>query len=168
MTADLIARAKAALSPDMTPGPWVVNTEGWAVISSGPDSVIHGYVDTSCENCGADVKGDADVAISIEDAGFIAAARTLVPELVAAFEDMQADRDQARHALLDAGKVIVAACEQRDAAVREQLARELIADDVRDDRDELRVQVRELTEARDQALYERDAAREGRDTAVSS
>lgn len=91
-----MARAKAALGEHVTPGPWVVNREGWAVISSGSDSVIHGYVDTACESCGADVKGNAQVAVSIEDAEFIAAARTLVPELVAEVERLRGQAEQFR------------------------------------------------------------------------
>jgi hypothetical protein len=83
MPEDLITRAETLLT-GTTPGPWIVNREGWASISSGSDSVIHAYVDYAdyapdgCENdC------QADVACSIEDREFIAAARTLVPELLA-------------------------------------------------------------------------------------
>ena len=52
----------------ITPGPWEVCEEDWATISSGSDSVIHGYYDDECPACGDEVKDDASVAISIEDA----------------------------------------------------------------------------------------------------
>lgn len=78
---DVVARAEAALE-GTTPAPWVVNTEGWAVISHESDSVFHGYFDGYCNDCGDNVVDAAFVAISIEDAEFIAAARSLVPELV--------------------------------------------------------------------------------------
>ena len=84
MVNDVVARAKAALE-GVTAGPWV-NTEDWAVISSGPDSVLHGYFEGSCPVCGDEIEDRAYVAISIEDLEFIAAARTLVPELVAEVE----------------------------------------------------------------------------------
>lgn len=77
-----------------TPRPWVVNgpDEDWAVIHSGPDSVIHAYTvhDPDCERCtcGGDEAGH--VAISVEDAAFIADARTAVPALTAAVRDVLA------------------------------------------------------------------------------
>ena len=77
-----------------TEEPWVVNgpDEDWAVIHSGPDSVIHAYTahDPDCERCtcGGDEAGH--VAISVEDAAFIARARTAVPALVAAVRDVLA------------------------------------------------------------------------------
>lgn len=75
------ARANAA-----TNGPWEVNgpDERWAAISSGPDSVIHAYTEHASDCVGCTCERDADVAISAEDAEFIAAARTDVPALVAA------------------------------------------------------------------------------------
>lgn len=85
---DVVARAKAA-QEGTTAAPWEVNREGWACISSGSDSVFHGWVDRECESCGDHVQGDAFVAISIEDAEFIAAARSLVPELVAEIERLR-------------------------------------------------------------------------------
>lgn len=96
---DIVARAKAALE-SVTDGPWVVNREGWACISSGSDSVFHGYFEGSCGDCGDEIHDAASVAISIEDAEFIAAARTLVPELVAEVEKLRAviiDRAVADH-----------------------------------------------------------------------
>ena len=77
-----------------TEGPWVVNgpAEQWAVISSGHDSVIHAYTvhDPDCEGCtcGGDEAGH--VAISVEDAEFISAARADVPALTAAVRDVLA------------------------------------------------------------------------------
>lgn len=88
--ADVVARAKAVLVEHLTPAPWVVNTEGWAVISSGSDSVFHGYFEGHCGDCGEQVLDAATVAIAIEDAEFIAAARSLVPELVAEVERLRA------------------------------------------------------------------------------
>jgi hypothetical protein len=85
---DIVERAKAALH-ETTPGPWVVNREGLACISSGSDSVIHGYFDGNCGDCGDEVHDEASVAIGIEDAQFIAAARSLVPELVAEVERLR-------------------------------------------------------------------------------
>lgn len=89
---DIVERAKAVIGPHLTPEPWVVNTEGWAVISSGSDSVMHAYVDTTCVDCGEEMcqSMDCHVAASIEDLEFIAAARTLVPELVAEVEKWKA------------------------------------------------------------------------------
>ena len=77
-----------------TEEPWEVNgpDEDWAVIHSGPDSVIHAYTvhDPACEGCecGGDEAGH--VAISVEDAEFIAAARTDLPALTAAVRDVLA------------------------------------------------------------------------------
>ena len=79
---------------EATEGPWEVNgpDEDWAVIHSGPDSVIHAYTvhDPDCEGCtcGGDEAGH--VAISVEDAEFIAAARAAVPDLLAAVRDVLA------------------------------------------------------------------------------
>ena len=79
---------------EATAGPWEVNgpDEDWAVIHSGPDSVIHAYTvhDPDCEGCtcGGDEAGH--VAISVEDAEFIADARTAVPALTAAVRDVLA------------------------------------------------------------------------------
>ena len=73
-------------------GPWEVNgpDEDWAAIHSGPDSVIHAYTvhDPDCQGCecGGDEAGH--VAISVEDAAFIAAARTDLPALTAAVRDV--------------------------------------------------------------------------------
>lgn len=85
----LVERAKAALQ-GTTAGPWIVNREGWACISSGSDSVIHGYFEGDCPDCGDRIIDNAMVAVSIEDATFIAEVRTLVPELVAEVERLQA------------------------------------------------------------------------------
>ena len=77
-----------------TEEPWEVNgpDEDWAVIHSGPDSVIHAYTvhDPDCEGCtcGGDEAGH--VAISVEDAAFIAHARTDLPALTAAVRDVLA------------------------------------------------------------------------------
>lgn len=79
---------------EATEGPWEVNgpDEDWAVIHSGPDSVIHAYTvhDPDCEGCecGGDEAGH--VAISVEDVEFIADARTVVPALTAAVRDVLA------------------------------------------------------------------------------
>ena len=77
-----------------TEGPWEVNgpDEDWAVIHSGPDSVIHAYTahDPDCERCtcGGDEAGH--VAISVEDAELIAHARTDLDALTAAVRDVLA------------------------------------------------------------------------------
>lgn len=71
------ARVNAA-----TEGPWVL-TEDWAYIAHGPDSVIHGYYDGECPACGDEFTDDASVALSAEDATFIAHARADVPALIA-------------------------------------------------------------------------------------
>ncbi len=79
---------------EATEGPWGVNgpDEDWAVIHSGPDSVIHAYTvhDPACEGCecGGDEAGH--VAISVEDAELIAHARTDLPALTAAVRDVLA------------------------------------------------------------------------------
>lgn len=89
MSGDVVERAKSVLGPDVTPAPWVVNTEGWATISHESDSVIHGYYEASCYECGAEDSGPASVSVSVEDAEFIAAARSLVPELIAEVERLR-------------------------------------------------------------------------------
>lgn len=66
-TREVTERAKAALE-GTTPGPWEVNTEGWAL------------------------DGSPHVAVSIEDAEFIAAARMLVSDLVAEIERLCEER----------------------------------------------------------------------------
>ena len=76
------ARANAA-----TEGPWEVNgpDRPWATISHGSDSILHAYEQHHpyCEGCEC---GDSrsEVALSEEDADFIAHARTDVPALVEA------------------------------------------------------------------------------------
>ena len=72
-----------------TEGPWEVNgpDRPWATISHGSDSILHAYEQHHpyCEGCEC---GDprSEVALSDEDAEFIAAARTDVPRLVDALE----------------------------------------------------------------------------------
>lgn len=97
---DVIERAEAAME-GVTAGPWVVNRDGWACVSPGPDSVFHGYFEGSCGDCGDEILDSASVAISIEDAEFIAAARTLVPELVAELKAARAEVE--RHRLVIQG-----------------------------------------------------------------
>ena len=79
---EIEARANAA-----TEGPWLVNgpDEPWAVISSGSDSVLHSYMRCrpDCEGCECG-ESVAEVAIELEDAEFIAHARTDVPDMAAA------------------------------------------------------------------------------------
>jgi hypothetical protein len=90
---DVCDRARQALE-ETTPEPWVVNNEGWAVISHESDSVLHPYVETTCFECDAEIVQSMGcrVALSIEDLGFIAAARALVPELVAEVERLRANQ----------------------------------------------------------------------------
>lgn len=86
------------LAAKATPGPWAINTEGWADISSGPDSVIHAYsVRDSCHECGEPYDHDPRVAISTEDAEFIAAAGpATVTALLDALDQAERERDEAR------------------------------------------------------------------------
>ena len=85
---------------EATEGPWGVNgpDEDWAVIHSGPDSVIHAYTvhDPDCEGCtcGGDEAGH--VAISVEDAAFIAHARIDLVALAAAVRDVLAECERFR------------------------------------------------------------------------
>ncbi len=88
MADDILARARAALE-GVTEGPWEVNREGWAVISSSSDSVLHGYFEGDCDNCCYPITAAASVAISIENVTFIAEARTLIPELLAEVERLR-------------------------------------------------------------------------------
>lgn len=92
---DIVERAEAALD-GITEGPWTVNHEGWACISSGSNSVFHGYFEGSCGDCGDEINDAASVAISIEDAEFIAAARALVPDLIAELKATRAENEQLR------------------------------------------------------------------------
>ena len=79
---DIVERSEQALD-GITPGKWEINREGWACISSGPDSVIHAFYDSECPACDETITDTAVVAISMEDAEFIAAAPQLVRELLA-------------------------------------------------------------------------------------
>lgn len=90
MSDELLDRARAALE-GTTPEPWVVNYEGWAVISHKSDSVLHPYVETTCVECDAEIVQSmgCKVALSIEDLEFMVAARSLVPELVAEVEKLR-------------------------------------------------------------------------------
>lgn len=78
---EIEARANTA-----TEGPWEVNgpDQPWATISHGSDSILHAYEQHHpyCEGCEC---GDprSEVALSDEDAEFIAHARTDMPALVA-------------------------------------------------------------------------------------
>ena len=81
---DRLAEIQARVE-EATDGPWKVNgpDEDWAVVSSGSDSVFHAYSGHGiCEGCECG-DGAAHVAIGIEDAEFIAHARTDVPALAA-------------------------------------------------------------------------------------
>jgi len=84
LAADVVFRAKAALE-DVTAGPWVARAE------SDGDYPIYadGGPIFGCPDCG--VRGGAGRA----DAEFIAAARSLVPELVAELERLRAEMQSA-------------------------------------------------------------------------
>lgn len=84
-SSDIAAKAREALE-GITPGPWTLARERWACIASGADSVIHAFVDMECPNCEENINDSATVAVSIEDATFIAAAPDLVRSLLAALE----------------------------------------------------------------------------------
>ena len=81
---EIEARANTA-----TEGPWEVNgpDQPWATISHGSDSILHAYEQHHpyCEGCEC---GDprSEVALSDEDAEFIAHARTDMPALLDALE----------------------------------------------------------------------------------
>lgn len=79
---------------EATEEPWEVNgpDEDWAVIHSGPDSVVHAYTahDPDCERCTCGGDDAGHVAISVEDAALIAHARTDIPALTAAVRDVLA------------------------------------------------------------------------------
>ena len=90
--AEIRVRVEAA-----TTGPWMVNGPGeeWAAISSGPHAVIHAYTvhDGDCPGCECG-DGAAEVALTIEDAEFIAASRTDLPALLAAVEAVSKRADR--------------------------------------------------------------------------
>ena|SRR5699024_1790863 len=72
------------LDKEATKGPWDHTVE-WAEIGSGSDSVIHGYGYAHCDGCDEEIEGvDARVALSPDDAEFIALARTALPQLAKA------------------------------------------------------------------------------------
>ena len=83
---------------EATEGPWEVNgpDEDWAVIHSGPDSVIHAYTvhDPDCEGCECGGGEAGHVAISVEDAELIAHARMDLVDLTAAVRDVLALLDR--------------------------------------------------------------------------
>ena len=68
-----------------TEGPWEVNgpDRPWATISHGSDSILHAYEQHHpyCEGCECG-EPRSEVALSDEDAEFIAASRTTVPALL--------------------------------------------------------------------------------------
>ncbi|MGV0785202.1 hypothetical protein [Mycolicibacterium sp. XJ775] len=122
---DVVERAKAA-QDGVTDGPWEVNSEGWACISSGSDSVLHGHFDGCCPSCGEVMTEDANVVVGIEDAEFIVQARTLVPELVAEVERLRAVVERVRHLARNPGTVsgtqVVTVTPRRILAVLEALS----------------------------------------------
>jgi len=72
------------LDQQATKGPWDHTVE-WAEIGSGSDSVIHGYGYAHCDGCDEAVESvDSRVALSPQDAEFIALARTALPTLAKA------------------------------------------------------------------------------------
>ena len=89
---ETLARIRAQADA-ATEGPWEVNgpDRPWATISHGSDSILHAYEQHHpyCEGCEC---GDprSEVALSDEDAEFIAAARTDVPALLDALEKVMA------------------------------------------------------------------------------
>lgn len=86
---DLVERAKAALQ-DVTPGPWVWDSEGYM----GCGQVYTEDEDLLCCNIAAP-SGDLYPRSGYsprDDMKFIAAARQLVPELVAEIERLRAGR----------------------------------------------------------------------------
>lgn len=84
------ARAEAA-----TKGPWASGRD-WGTITSGPDSVAHGWHETTCPECDGTVYTQGHVSISVEDLEFITASRTDVPALVAEVERLRAIVDSGR------------------------------------------------------------------------
>lgn len=92
---DVKGRAREALT-GITEGQWEINQEGWAMISAGSDSVIHGYVDATCDDCGNDVTGDAFVACSYEDRALIAAAPSLISDLLSLVEEQEYEIERLR------------------------------------------------------------------------
>ena len=94
---EIEARTNAA-----TEGPWEVNgpDQPWATISHGSDSILHAYEQHHpyCEGCEC---GDprSEVALSDEDAEFIAHARTDMPALaaVARYALSQHSKDEAHN-----------------------------------------------------------------------
>lgn len=78
------ARAEAA-----TKGPWASGRD-WGTITSGPDSVAHGWHETTCPDCDGTVYTQGHVSISVEDLEFITASRTDIPALVAEVERLRA------------------------------------------------------------------------------
>ena len=96
-----------------TEGPWEVNgpDQPWATISHGSDSILHAYEQHHpyCEGCEC---GDprSEVALSDEDAEFIAAARTDVPWLLGQVEI----RDKALESVLELHKPVRASMTSRD------------------------------------------------------
>ncbi|AUV61621.1 hypothetical protein PP502_gp56 [Gordonia phage Beenie] len=101
MSDDVRADARRLLQ-GITPGPWEVNSDGWATISSGPDSVIHAYSEHAVCDCGAEVEGSPGVAISIEDAEFIAAAPALVERLLTELDRVGEVKEDVARRLMDA------------------------------------------------------------------
>lgn len=75
-------------NPEVTAAPWSME-EDWAYIASGSDSVIHGYYEGDCPACGDEIQDDASVALSGENAAFIATSRTAMPALLTAVENVQ-------------------------------------------------------------------------------
>lgn len=135
---DIVQRAEQALEKT-TPGQWEVNREGWACISSGADSVIHAFYDKECPSCDETITDAAYVAISIEDAEFIAAAPELVRELIAKLKRLQHE----------GAELLMSRAELADEAQKLRNWRDRLPD-VKSERDDARAEVKALRESVDE------------------
>lgn len=70
--------------------PWESQAEGWAVISSGPDSIFHAYSEEiECPICGApDQNGEPEIAIEFDTERAIVDAHNTLPALLTAVENV--------------------------------------------------------------------------------
>lgn len=117
--ANLIARAQQTLE-GVTEGPWEWDERGGELVRYFPTLLDTGFSPGTCEVITVD-RDSGTVTVEDADADFIAAARTLVPELVAA---LKAERRDSR--ILDA---VIDGKRAENRSLRDQLAAARVARD---------------------------------------
>lgn len=90
MPDDVIQQAEVAMA-GITPGPWEMRkSDGWIKRANSIKPIIHAWEEGECAECEATYDRPVNLMIRPADAEFIAAAPTLVDELLAALGDARA------------------------------------------------------------------------------